>query len=433
MPYTNTNIRRSQRRASSPRSCFHATPFFLAVALSCAGIASGAEAQSWSAARQRPPLRQIVSVDATGETTWPYGREDLASDGLAAFAADEAGTDIRSVYADADDDRLWLRAYVAAEVMPPASLVAYFFADIDDRNDTGGPAFGKAPWPPWTRDGSRGGYERAVGVRGDGTLIGVWTWENKDGLWTELTTNKDDVRVQFGRDEDPIRIGPVVHGYVQVDVLHGVSGLTRSCAGNLFVRTWHDEAAPRAFGDDDAEVFDCKPTTDAYGDPSVIRSVKCAADRDCSNDGRCRDGVCLFAYRCAGDADCQMDERCTLNACIKVVDTTCTANADCDGLVCKSGACAACSQSGAGACGAGLNCGPNGTCVDTGDFVPGAGDGGVGPGAVGPDAGIVRGGAFHCAVHGPARGLNIGTWLFALSCALLMRRRANRADRKGRA
>jgi len=413
------------RRAPLAQTHLRAAQCLVIAALLCAGWTSVAEAQSWSSPRTRPLLRQLVSVDASGETIWPYGGEDIAGDGASSFAADEAGTDVRSVYADANAQRVWLRAYVAGDAKPPQSLVAFFFADTDDRDATGGPAYGTPLSPAWTSDPTPGGYERAIGVRGDGTLLGVWSWEAN--TWTKLKPRKDEARVELGRDEDPLRIGIRVHGYAQVDVVHELSGLTESCAGNLFVRTWHDEAAPRSFGDDDAEVFACRPPEDSYGDPAVIRTVRCDADTDCPNDGRCRDRVCLFAAPCNGDGDCRDDERCTLGSCIRVVDDPCTASAECNGLVCENGLCVACNESGARACGDSLACSPNGTCIDPGNYVPGPAEDGAG-GAGGADAGVVRGGAFHCAVQA-ANDRGMGAWLLALASALFLRRSARRDGR----
>ena len=135
--------------------------FTAIVALLCGLIpAAGVAAQTWSAERMRPPLWQINSVDASGEPSWPYGSEDIAGDGVGAYEDDEAGADLRSVYADADGERLWLRAYVSGETEPAPELVAFFFLDIDDRTDMGGDAAGPPLWPEWTADPSAGGYER---------------------------------------------------------------------------------------------------------------------------------------------------------------------------------------------------------------------------------------------------------------------------------
>lgn len=412
---------RSQRRKVSLQSTLHVVPI-VAMSCLCAAEAGVAHAQSWSASRTRPLLRQLVSVDGTGESVWPYGGEDLAGDGLQNFADDEAGTDLRTVYADADDRRVWLRAYLAGDESPTAGLTVYFFADTDDRDQTGGPAFGAPLSPGFTMDPTPGGYERAVGVRGDGTLLGVWNWESKSDSWKALNPRKDEVIVELGRDEDPIRIGLRAHGYVQVDLVHELSGLDASCTGNLFVRTWQDAAPARTFGDDDREAFACRPTTDAYGDPSVIRSVECKSDQDCTNDGRCRDEVCLFAAACEGNLDCRSDERCEGGSCIKVVETTCTDSSSCRGLICESGACVACAETGARACANGFDCSPDGRCVDANDFVPGSvSDGGVGT----ADAGVVRGGAFHCAARSVTQS-NLGAFWWGLLALGYLARRSRR-------
>src|SRR5262245_45515844 len=100
-------------------------PFIAAATLiGLIAFAAHASAQTWSAARARPPLWQISSVDASGEQSWPYESEDIAGDGLATFETDEAATDLRTLYADADADELWVRAYVVDASAPPDELVA---------------------------------------------------------------------------------------------------------------------------------------------------------------------------------------------------------------------------------------------------------------------------------------------------------------------
>src|SRR5687767_14554534 len=94
-----------------------------AVALgSCALLgASPARAQTWSAPRDTPTLSELVAVDATGETRWPFGTEDVAGDG-AMFGVAEQSVDLRDAYATTDDARLWLRAYVPSTSAPHESL-----------------------------------------------------------------------------------------------------------------------------------------------------------------------------------------------------------------------------------------------------------------------------------------------------------------------
>lgn len=406
----------------------------LALAASALAIWAGlshAEAQTFSEGRTQPLLRQIISVDATGEVLWPYGREDIAGDG-ATFNVDEAGTDLRSVYADADAARFWLRAYVTAKTPPPQGVTFFVFIDTDDNPATGGEALGDDAWPAFPSDPSAGGYERAIGVRVRNAnmspeVLGVWNFA--DDVWTALTVNGNDVRSEVGADIDPIRIGERTRGFVQVDLIHSLSGLNASCGGNIFVRLFNDVSAARTFGDDDLEVEACRPGNDVYGDPEVIRSAECSEDAECPNDGICRAGVCLFAYPCSSDTDCGTNERCADNACLRVVNKSCRDSTSCDGLVCVSGACVACTESGNAACTDGFACSPNGSCIDTGEAPSGDGDGdSTGDGDTGSDTdagvGEVKGGAFRCSLGAEPQGRSLlGASLLSLALALFLRRR----------
>jgi hypothetical protein len=370
------------------RLCNIATAIVLGAVL--VGLTASARAQTWSLARSGPVLWQITSLDRSGEPGWPYGAEDIAGDGVAAFGADEAAADLRSAYADADGERLWLRAYVAATTGPTTSLVTFFFIDTDGRVDTGGPADGDALEPSLGDDPTRRGYERALGVRGDGTALGAWDWSVQQRVWLPLTLKPTDLRAEAGRARDPLAIGAAEHGYVQVDAQHTVSGLDASCGGTIFVRTRNLAAAPRAFGDDD-RAAQCRLPADVYGDPVVLRDFTCRSDVECPASGRCRGGVCLFAYECTAATDCPVGTHCTVNRCVRVVDQGCTTSRDCNGLLCEGGACVACADVGQRACGAGLSCSPNGACIDPDSFEPGAAGNG-GPGKV-------QGGAFSCSTR----------------------------------
>jgi hypothetical protein len=350
-------------------------------------------AQTWSAARMRPPLWQIDSVDASGEMAWPYGSEDIAGDGLGAFEDDEASADLRSVYADADRQRLWLRAYVSGEAEPTDQLIAFFFLDADDRDDTGGAAFGTPLSREWTSDPSAGGYEHAVGVRGDGTLIGAYSWSNDS--WTPVAMAQADVDIEVGRDRDPLRIGALDHGYVQVALAHSRFGFDADCDGNVFVRLWNDGTGKRSFGDDDDAEAACRAPTDPNGDPNVLRAGGCTEDDQCPGDGKCQGGACVIVYECSNAADCRTGERCSSGAC-----------------------------SGGGASGAGAGRGGAG-----GAGRSGGGSGAGASGSAGAAGGGVRGGAFSCRAAPPGRG---GTWplaslLLAAAALCAARRRGGRS------
>lgn len=375
-------------------------------------MGSSAAAQSWSDARTRPALWQIIAIDRTGELGFPYEREDVAGDGLATFAEDEAATDLRTVYADATPQRSFLRAYLASTTAPDAALHALFFIDADAGPSTGGPAAGAMLEPSLAPDPTRGGYELAAEVRGDGRLSGAWRFDAATRMWVTLPLLPASARAEAGVDRDPLGLGTVQRSYLQLELDAATSGLDATCGGRIFVRTWRS-APPRALADELGDQAACRGPLDALGDPAIIRSFVCSADTECPADGRCRDGVCLFAYECTGDASCRAGERCTANRCVRVVDRPCTLDAECDGLVCEAGRCAACAELGTLACEEGRACAPNGLCVEPSAFEPHGG---------GRDR--VQGGAFHCAASDTAPP---ALALFYLLGPVLLRRRAVRA------
>jgi hypothetical protein len=381
--------------------------------------AATASAQTWSSQRERPALWQIISVDATGEPGWPYGDEDIAKDGAATFLIDEARTDLRTTYADADANRLWLRSYVSADEMGP-DLVAFFFVDADLNTKSGGPALSDVVWPLFESDPSAGGYEYVVGVRGDGSLLGHYRWNASTRLFEAQAVKPNTIAAAAGRDQDPILIGRPSHGYVQVAIDHALSQLDQNCHARIYVRLWNDVPS-RAFGDDDLGPAACRPEENAYGDPLVLQPDRCTSDADCPAGGRCEGEVCLFTYSCD---DCRDGEVCEGSKCVREVVASCTDDADCDGLVCESGACVACTESGARACDSGRLCSPDGSCVTPEETTGDSGD-------QNSDDGGVRGGAFHCsAAPGPAMLASLPSlgWLLALAWlpARLARRRKHR-------
>jgi hypothetical protein len=405
---------------SGLRACARARAV-LALAASMAVLLSAASgaAQTWSGSQEAPLLFQIVGIDRTGEPGFPYGREDVAGDGLATFAEDEAGSDLRSLYADADASRLWLRAYLARASAPSMSLRVFFFIDSDARDNTGGPAHGSELDEALADDPTSGGYERAVSVGGDGAILGVFSWSSGPGRWSEDTNYRPaDVRAELGLGPDPLEIGSAQHGYAQLELTHALSGLSQSCGGTLFVRLLNELSATRTLADDAPDELACQAETDDNGDPIVLSPDTCSSDAQCPGESVCRDGVCLIAYGCAGNPDCPSGYSCEGGICVKVVSGSCEDAADCDGLVCDGGRCVACAASGARACASGLACAPDGTCRDADGSAGGGGGELSGPGKV-------RGGAFSCAAGGsPARA---SAWtLVALVLSLLVRARKRR-------
>jgi hypothetical protein len=383
-------------------------------------------AQTWTGGRGDPTLWQVIALDATGEPDFPYGREDVAGDGLATFSATEAASDLRSAYATAEATKLWLRAYLAGTAAPGQGLRAFIFIDSDARNNTGGPAQGMELDEALEDDPTSGGYERVVSVRGNGSVLGVYEWNASTRVWLELTdVRPPDLRAEAGLALDPLEVGTSRHGYVQVELAHALSGLNQSCSGTLFLRVLNDASAMRTFADDAPEEFACTPREDPAGVPVILQPDGCDSDAQCPADGRCQDGICLFAYACESEVDCPSGYSCSGGRCVRVVSGTCDSAGDCDGLVCDDARCVACTESGARACGGDLLCAPDGSCLNP------DGSGGSGGGNLGP--GKVRGGAFSCAAsvkRAPAAPLSLLlAGLFLLRLRARRRARAERVER----
>lgn len=385
-------------------------------------LANLAQAQSWSAARARPSLYEIIAVDPASGGGWPFGTEDPAGDGLSTLEPDEAAIDLRSVYADARAGKLWLRAYVTAKLATEASALAYFFVDADLRTQTGGPASDDKLWPRLTSDPSAGGYEHAIGMRGDGTLVAFYSWNTKKSAWEEQPGTAPQLAAESGIARDPLRLAGDDHAYYQITLPLSVLDLDERCLANVFVRTANDTTGKRAFGDVvDSFAGTCRPHLNRYGDPEILKTDSCSVDDSCPGGGRCRDGICVFGYECSGDVGCKTGQRCTSSVCVLVVERSCSGNADCDGLLCDSKQCVACSESGARACPSDSVCAPDGRCLKPSGSTIGGGNGSAGSAAA---SGIrVRGGAFSCSLAA-ARGEH--GWLLALGLVELWRRRRRR-------
>jgi hypothetical protein len=366
------------------------------LALALAMFAGTASAQTWSERRQRPALFEIVLVDETTHTQWLWGREDIANDGETTVVADEAATDLRSIYANARAGTLWLRTYVAATSAPAMPTVAFFFIDTDASANTGGAAEGAALWPAFTPDPSPGGYERAVGVRGDGTLLGVYFWTAASRQWTKQPDRPVLAEVETGVARDPLRLAGDDHGYLQVALDLPAFDLDEACDGTIFVRLWNDGTGARSFGDS-AGPAECIAGLDASGRPEILVSETCTADSSCPARGRCDDGRCVFDYECTQNSECREGQRCS-------------------GGMCTGGAAGSGGRSGSSAGGAG---GSRGSAGDDGDD----GDEAI-------DGERVRGGAFTCSALAPGRDPLAGlAWLASLALAAVLRRACRRGDR----
>jgi MYXO-CTERM domain-containing protein len=373
------------------------------IALSCCVLSSttAVQAQSWSGARSTPSLAELVALDATGEARWPFGFEDVAGDG-AAFENPEQSVDIRDAYAATDATRLWLRAYVSATAEPDDSLRLFVFIDADDSVASGGSADAVEIDPELTSDPTVGGYEYALALAADGSVLTLFRYDDGMATFVENAGQPMLADAEVGVDLDPLRFGMNERGYLQ-----GTIGLTQvevdePCDSNLFFRALSDQGNDL----DVATRVGCVPG-DENGDgvPNVVEDAECDSNADCPANGVCLNGDCIYPTACDADGDCAADETCTDGRCVADGGDNCETEADCDGLVCSNGTCEPCNASGV-SCSSGQVCGSDGRCVGG---TPGDGEGGAA--ALVDEDETVKGGAFTCAVSHQNGG---AAWLLAL-------------------
>ena len=389
-----------------------------------------ASAATWSGGRTTPSLREIAAVDATGESIWPYGQEDVAGDGLASFTPQEQAIDIRTAYAVADASTFWVRAYVSAEGAVGANVSVYVFIDSDASTATGGRASAPEINALLATDPSPGGYEFVVVVESTGAIGGIWQWRSAQSSYALLPDSQGTRAGEIGSDLDPIRIGPKLHGYVQAAISESTLDVAPVCGLNLFFRSIN---TTQGLGNGDLDVGRAGPCVppDANGDsvPDVVVPASgCTIDAQCAGQGLCVDGACVLAAPCVTSASCAAGQICTADGrCVAQGGASCTTNDTCSGLVCVSGTCTACTPGGS-ECGAGRRCGPDGRCVaGAGGTGGAAADGGI---ALAPGDKVV-GGAFNCAAGGSAGGAEGATLaLFGAAIGSLASRRRRRSRRR---
>ncbi|WP_437996417.1 hypothetical protein WMF26_35910 [Sorangium sp. So ce185] len=389
-------------------------PLAVGAALAVALVPKSSSAQTWADGRTTPVLDEIVALDKTGEPRWPYGKEDVAGDGMGTFEVPEQSIDFRAAYAVADAGRLWVRAYVSGTTAVGAQATLFVFIDADKNRGTGGTARAPEIDPRFTEDDSPGGYEVVLGVKGDGTRAGVWTFA-ASGSYEPLTVTDMQVATEARADVDPLLLGEETRGYAQGSIALDIVGVDATCNANLYFRSVNDAPGLGA-GDLDVGISAPCMAGDADGDrvPDVIVPPSgCTDDADCAGRGVCVDGDCILPVSCVDDADCDADEDCSPDhRCVPTPSGTCTSNAECGDLVCVSGQCGPCSP-GSSACGGDLVCAPTGRCVEGGT------------------AGV-QGGACACTAGPAPLGGGALSLLAAGGLALAWRRRPRRGPGAGR-
>jgi hypothetical protein len=329
-----------------------------------AGLAASntAYSQTWVAPAKTPFLADIVVVDRTGETEWPYGEEDVFGDGTK-FTTAEQATDIRTVYASTDDRRLWLRTYFSTASAVGAATTLYVFVDKDKNAETGGSAAQKAINPAFGADPSRGGYEVVLTIKGDGTFGPLWTWNDGERKFDSSMLKPNQGVASVGVDLDPLLIPAYKHGFIQGSVDFDVVGIEATCEARFFVRSVNANGKADATG---SKAYDCIPDKDKNDVPVVIVPDGCKTDKDCPDHGVCIDEKCVIAPPCRTDADCKDGDECTKDGrCVPKPAGACGTNDDCkDGLVCTDKMCVACVPE-SDDCGDDAVCLPTGVCQTT--------------------------------------------------------------------
>jgi hypothetical protein len=394
---------------------------------------SPADAQTWVGARTTPRLGELVAIDHTGESWWPFPPpEDILGDGLNNYTTAEQRLDMRSAYATTDAQRFWTRVYVVARDMVASGVHVFVFIDTDNNATTGGSAAAAVINARFTTDPTMGGYERVLEIDATGAVLHVWSWQQAMMTFTSAVPTMAQTKGEAGKDVDPATPGAWVAGYVEAQIDLAVAGLTTACDARLFYRSVNTTDPTHSDIDIGVE-GPCKPAAGPDGVPAIlVPPMGCTTDMDCPAQGICHDGTCILPAPCLVATDCGAGFMCSPDGrCLPNPGGTCMVQTDCGQLACVGGQCVACTL-GSTNCGAGLECTPQGTCVVG---AGGAGGNGAGGGIPTLRPGQrVQGGALACDVlRSPGAGgdgAHAASLFFACAgLALHTRRRRPRTTR----
>ena len=337
-------------------------------------LSSTAQAQTWVGNRQGPALNEILTIDATGETNWPWGAEDVAGDGLNNFTPAEQAIDARTVYVATDAARFYSRVYFSIADAQPGNVSTYVFIDTDRNALTGGSAAAVELDPSFTTDPSNGGYEYVIKVQrtAESTATGsIYQYDNTTRAFTAMAIQPAQLVSETNSYLDPIRVNQLNHGYLQSSVDINLVDLAQACQANMFVRSTNQTPG---LGTGDLVVGPdawqpCVATVNNTNVPDVVVPPPgCTTNAECPNAGVCINGNCILAQPCAVNTDCGAGYICDTGRCVYVGGTPCIDSSNCDGLVCQQGQCVVCLND--AACGAGFVCGPDGRCLAAGGAIP---------------------------------------------------------------
>jgi MYXO-CTERM domain-containing protein len=336
-----------------------------------------AQAATWSDQKTTPSVRDLLTLDATGETNWPYGNEDVLGDTAGVFSEQEQGHDFRSLYVAVDPAKIWFRAYVSHPATVTSSLLVYVFADSDNNPMTGGSSQAPEIATGLASGTAVQGFETVVEIQvATAKIHQVWRWNSMVNQYQTSVFTVSASAVEIGADLDPLQLGSPNHGYVQISVPLKLVGITESCQARFQLRTLHDNT-PTTSDLDVGQPAACV-NEDKNQDkiPDILIPISpCSETNPCPAGGVCTEGSCVLAIPCTKDSHCADDQQCTMEGkCVVRPTDTCKDNSTCGTLVCVSGKCSPCSQ---GTCGGDLLCSPSGECINkqgepTNSFVPSA-------------------------------------------------------------
>jgi hypothetical protein len=236
-------------------------------------------------------LRELVSIDQTGEPNWLFGSEDVADDGLATFRDAEQSADVRSAYATTDRERLWLRVYVSSQ-QAPTELAVFAFIDADRDAATGGSARAPDIDPVLDTGPSTRGYELALEVRAGAGLSNVYRHDEANDVFEAIDDLEAlDMVTDSGNDLDPLRLGSPQNGYLQVALDLMPLSLRVSCDVDFLFRS----SAGMDIADRDVgAIGPCVPADENENGLADLAETDaaCTSDEQCPARGACRGGQC---------------------------------------------------------------------------------------------------------------------------------------------
>jgi hypothetical protein len=261
--------------------------------LACAGVLfpALANAQTWADRRTTPALRELVSVDRTGEPNWLFGAEDIAGDGVNRFEDAEQSADVRSAYVATDQRRLWARVYVSSQEAPE-ELAVFAFVDTDRNPATGGSASAAEVDPVLDTQPRAGGYEFVLEMRAAPATARIFRFNSVNAQFQEIVDREPlEIIAESGTHLDPLRLVAAENGYVQAALTLVPLGLAVTCDADFLFRS----SGSMGIADLDVGVVGpCVPRDDNDNGLADVAETDaaCTTDAQCPADGVCRDGQC---------------------------------------------------------------------------------------------------------------------------------------------